>query len=394
VVDFSWVATGPHTTKYLAIHGAQVIRIESSLRPDQTRSAAPFKDNVPGINLSGMFADKNCNKYGITLNLGHPKGVAVAKRLVAIADIVTESFAPGVMGRLGLGYEELRKVKPDIIMMSMTIEGQYGPHCQSRGLGATIQALAGVNHMTGWPDRAPVGTTVPYTDYIACNYTAFALLAALDYRRRTGQGQYIDVSQYEASLDFLEAAILDYTVNRRIQSRLGNHHPTFAPHGAYRCQGEERWCAIAVTNDQEWQALCHAMGEPPWSQDPRFATLRGRRRHQEELDAHIEAWTQGFPPEQVMVTLQAAGVPCGIVSTTEDVHNDPQLKHRHHYWPLEHLEMGTVSYDGPSFRLSKTPCEVPRPAPCLGQHNEYIYKDFLGMSEEEYVALLVEGVFE
>ncbi|MDP2952320.1 MAG: CoA transferase [Chloroflexota bacterium] len=394
IADFSWVAVGPITTKYFADHGAEVIRIESSTRPETLRRTPPYTDDIPNPNRAGYHANLNSSKYGVTLNLKHPKAIELAKKLVARSDIVTESFGPGVMARFGLGYEALASLKPDLIMMSLSMQGQTGPHAASLGYGNTLLHLVGLGHLTGWPDREPVGLGSAYTDFFAPHLACTILLATLDYRRRTGRGQYIDFSQYEASLHCLGPVLLDYTANGRQQVRQGNRHPAAAPHGAYRCRGDDRWCAIAIFSDQEWHSLCRVLGDPEWTRDPRFATLQARLRHQEELDQKIEEWTSQRTAEEVMETLQAAGVAAGVVQTAEDLHSDPQFQHRHHYCTLDHPEMGQRCYDSPSFRLSRTPTELCWAAPCLGQHNEVVFKDILGLSEEEYVALLLEGAFE
>jgi benzylsuccinate CoA-transferase BbsF subunit len=392
VVDFSWVGVGPITAKYLADHGAEVIRIESQAHPDPLRSTPPWAGATPGLNRSQFYANYNTSKYGASLDLSKPKGRELAKRLVARADIVLESFTPRVMKNWGLDYAELVQVKPDLIMLSTCQQGQTGPHARYPGYGNLMAALAGFNAISGWPDRPPASPYGAYTDYIVPRFAASALLAALDYRRRTGKGQYIDVSQYEAALHFLAPLILDYTVNGRVMQRQGNRDAQAAPHGAYRCRGEERWCAIAVTNDEEWRAFCRASGAPPWTQDPRFATPQSRLAHVEALDDLVQTWTMRFTPEEVMQRLQEHGVPAGIVADCGDLHRDPQLQHRGFFVELHHLEMGPSPYDGLQFTLSKTPGALRSPAPCLGEHNEHVFKGLLGLSEEEYVQLIIEEV--
>lgn len=394
VVDFSWYAVGPQTARHLADHGAEVIRVESSARMDALRNSGPFRDGVPGVNRSGYFANQNANKYGLTLNLKLPRAVEIARRLVARADVVTESFTGGVMEKWGLGYDDLKKVKPDIIMVSMSAQGRGGPYSNHSCFGHVLQALCGVNHLAGWADGYPVGAYGPYTDFFVPHLSATAVIAALAYRRRTGKGQYIELSQLEAGIHCLDTVILEYTANGREQSRLGNRHPQASPHGAYRCQGEDRWCAIAVFTDEEWRSLCRVLGNPEWSKDARFATLSDRLKNAEELDRLVEGWTMNYSPEQVMEMMQAAGVPAGVTKSAQDLHEDPQLKHRNHYWMLDHPEMGPSSYDSPAYKLSKTPSQPRMPAPCLGEHNEFVCTKLLGMSDEEFVALTAEGVFD
>ncbi|MBI4640004.1 MAG: CoA transferase [Candidatus Tectomicrobia bacterium] len=392
VVDFSWVGVGPITAKYLADHGAEVIRIDSSVRPDVLRLAPPWKDKKPGINRSQFYANYNSSKYGISLDLGKPQAREIAKKLIARADVVTESFTPRVMKGWGLDYEELRKIKPDLIMLSTCQQGQTGPHALYRGYGQLMAALAGFYSVTGWPDGDPVPIYGAYTDFISPRFAATALIAALDYKRRTGKGQYIDLSQFEASLHFLAPPLLDYMVNGRIMKRRGNHSENAAPHGAYLCLGDDRWCVIAVSTDEEWKAFCQVIGNPEWTHDPKFATLQGRLEHVEELDRLVETWTQNYPPEEVMALMQAAGVPVGVVQSCEDLHHDPQLKHRNFFVWLNHTEVGMSPYDGLQFILSRTPGELRMPAPCIGEHNDYVFKQILGMSDEEVQRLIEEEV--
>lgn len=399
IADFSWVGVGPLTTKYFADHGATVIRVESATHPDILRVAPPFAGNVQGIDRSGYYANFNSSKLCVSLNLNHPKSRSVVERLVRWADIMTESFSPRGMRKLGLSYEDVRKINPEIIMITMPLFGETGPHDEFYGFGHILQAAVGTNHLGGWPDREPVGATTAYTDFFAYHFSAVAVLAALDYKRRTGKGQHIDMSQFETSTSCLETAILDYTVNGRVQSRAGNalvvgDSPVTAPHGAYRCKGDDRWCVIAVFTDEEWRRMCEVMGAPALARDERFATVAARIANVDELEALISRWTEGQEAEEVMHRLQAAGVAAGVVQNTADLQGDPQLKHRNHYVRLDHPEMGNCSYDGWAFRLSKTPYEISKAAPLLGEDNDYVYRELLGLSDEEFVELLVDGVFE
>ncbi|MFC1974120.1 CaiB/BaiF CoA transferase family protein [Chloroflexota bacterium] len=393
VVDFSWIFTGPIATTFLADNGAEVIKIESATRPDGTRMLKPFKDGIEGLNRSGIFANYNSGKLSMNLNLRDPRAIELAKKLVARADIVLETFSPGVMKKLGLDYKELRRVKPDIIMTSMTMFGQYGPCSQQPAIGQFLQASSGFVHLLGWPDRPPALPASPYTDYIAPWFVLMSLMAALDFRHRTGKGQYIDLSMQEASVHFLTPELLDYIVNGRVQNRVGNRHPTAAPHGVYPCKGNDRWCTIAVFNNKEWQILCKLMDNPKWAIDPRFASILGRTQNSECLDRLIAEWTIKYPPEKIMATLQDAGVPAGIVETGEDlVNHDPQLKHRQHFVVLDHPEMGPHLAEKPPFSLSKASSGPQRPAPCFGEHTEYVCHEILGMRDEEFTELVAAGV--
>ncbi|MFC1954070.1 CaiB/BaiF CoA transferase family protein [Chloroflexota bacterium] len=395
VVDFGWVIAGPQVGIYFAHHGATVIRVESMHRVDVTRTSMPYKDNKPGINRCGVFDFFNSNKLGMGLNLSHPRGVEVAKRLVAWGDVVGENFAPGVMRKLGLNYEELKKVRPDIIMYSSSNLGQTGPEAGQPGLGVQLVSYSGFTSLTGWPDRMPVQPYGVYTDFPAPRLTVAAVLAALEYRRRTGKGQYLDISQMEAGIHFLAPAVMDYAVNRRVQTRNGNRCDYAAPHGAYPCKGDDRWCAIAVFSDEEWAALRQVMGNPGWARAAKLATLRGRKKHEDELDERLAQWTKDSMAEEVMEKLQAASVPAGVVKNAADIQDDPQLAYRHYFWSIEHPEIGMHHYDSAGgCILSKTPEEVEMPSPLLGQHTEYICREILGMSDAEFIDLLTQGVFE
>jgi crotonobetainyl-CoA:carnitine CoA-transferase CaiB-like acyl-CoA transferase len=393
VVDFSWIWAGPLVTKILGEHGAEVIKIEGAARPDLVRMLTPFKDGVPGMNRSGLFANYNANKYSITIDLRDPRGVEVVKKLVARADIVLENFGPGAMERRGLGYDELIKVKPDIIMLSLTGFGQYGPYSKQPTMGQVLQAASGWVHLLGWADRTPSLPAAAYTDFVGSWFALMALMAALDYKRRTGKGQYIDLSMHEAAVHFAATIEMDYAINGRIQNRTGNRNPGAVPHGVYPCKGHDRWCAIAVFTDEEWQALCQTMGNPVWTKSAKFDTFLHRTENVGELDELIAGWTIEFTPEELMEKLQAVGVATGVVQTGEDlVDHDLQLRHRQHYVVLDHPEIGDHISESPPFRLSKTPSKPQRPAPCFGEHTEYVCRQILGMSDWEFAELVASGV--
>jgi len=392
VVDFTWAATGPQVSRELAEHGATVIRVESHRRPCPLRTFPPFKDGVPGIDRGTFFTKNNTNKYGISLDLAHPKAREVTQRLLKWADIVGESMTPDSMKRLGLDYGACRKVNPGIIYFSTCQQGQTGPHRNFGGVGHHVNALAGLSECTGWPDSEPTMVFTAYSDFIAPWYLLIALLGALLRRRKTGEGMYIEQSQFEAGLTFLGPHILDYGVNNRILTRQGNRDRYMCPHGVYPCQGQDRWVAIAVANEDEWQCFCQVMGNPGWCRHEKFAALRSRKQNEDELDRLIGEWTKDHSPEQVMSMLQGQGVPAGVVETAEDLFNDPQIKHRQQFRVLNHPVIGSYSCQAPSYMMSKTPCKIDRAAPCLGEHNGYVYKEILGFSDDEIADLLVEGV--
>ncbi|MEE8418739.1 MAG: CoA transferase [Dehalococcoidales bacterium] len=384
VVDFSWHLTGPLSTKHLSDLGAEVIIVESRQRRGWAR----------GKPLSGS-ADQYCtSKLSVTVNTREPAGIDLIKKLVAQSDIVLENFAGGTITRMGLGYEALKEVKPDIIMLSTSMQGQTGPHSTHPGSGHKLTALAGFSNILGWPDREPAWIAA-YTDFIAPRYNIIAIMAALDYKRRTGKGQYIDASQYENGVQFMAPLVLDYSANQRVATREGNKHPDAAPHNAYRCTGEDRWCAIAVFTDEEWQSFCAVTGNPSLSKDSRFATLAARKENEEELDGLVNEWTGSRPAEEVMNLMQAAGIAAGVVETGEDLMDkDPQLKHRNFFKELEYPGIGKYrSHAGPHFQLSKYDYEL-KAAPLLGEHNEYVFKEILGLPEDEFEKLVQAGVID
>lgn len=394
VLDFFWVAVGPMTTSYLAEYGATVVRVESRRRPDPLRNSPPFRSSRQGLNRSGYYASYNASKYALGLNMAHPKAIGVVKRLVRWADVVTENFTPGTMKRWGLEYEDLCRIKPDIIMISTSMLGHGGPLSGQPGFGPVLSSLSGMTGITGWPDRAPTNPYGAYTDFIVPRFAVPALLAALDYRRRTGRGQHLDVSQLEAALHFIAPLLLDYANNGREPARIGNRHPAAAPHGAFPCQGEDRWCTIACTTDAEWQALCGAMGSPLWTQDERFATMRGRKADEDELERRVGEWTRGWDARALMHALQTAGVPAGVVQVNEELLEDPQLRHRGHFVSMEHPELGRHPVQRSEFRLSRAAADHRWPSPNIGRHTVEVCEEFLGMSRDEIDALIAEDVLE
>ncbi|MBN1847100.1 MAG: CoA transferase [Deltaproteobacteria bacterium] len=396
VAGFVTGGVGPIITKTLATHGATVVIIESGKKHNITRSGGPFKDNLNGINRSYSFAFVNTDKYSLALDLKHPRAKEVTQRLVQWADIIVENWRPTVMERWGLGYKDISTINPDVIMASFSHEGRGGPHGEVPGAGPALSALSGLIELTGWPDRPPV--TLPafgiLPDYIAPRFGVFAILAAVDYRRRTGKGQYIDLSEYETSIQFQIPAILDYTVNKRIQRRDGNRSPYAAPHGVYPCQGVDKWCAIAIFTETEWEAFCKVLGNPLWTQDPKFKTMESRKKHEDMLNKYVAEWTLERKPEDIMVMMQSAGVEAGAVRNIGDVVEAcPQLAHRGFWWTLEHPEIGKTINAGSSYILSKTSYHLEKPAPCFGEHTEYVCTEFLGMSDEEFIDLFQEEVF-
>jgi benzylsuccinate CoA-transferase BbsF subunit len=394
VAEFGWAIAAPVIGWYLAVHGATVIRVESSTRPDVYRVSAPYKDRKPGLNRSGFFAYPNANKLSIALNLNLPRGIEIAKKIITWADVVIENFRAGTMEKWSLGYEDLKKISPNIIMVRTTNQGLTGPHNRHPGLGWQLVGLSGISNISGWPDREPLSFGMPYIDVIAPRFGVAALMAALIYREKTGKGQLIDLSQLETSLQFMAPTMLNYFVNNEEGKRMGNCSPFAAPHGIYRCKGHDRWCAISVFTDEEWQGFCYAIGNPGWTEDPKFKLLLNRKKNEEELNRFIEVWTAQHTPEEVMNLMQAAGVPSGVVKDARDLFEDPQLAQRNYFRTLNHSEMGPFAHLGQPFRLSETPARPHLPAPCLGEHSAYILSEILGLSDGELLEFLAEGVLQ
>jgi len=365
----------------MADFGAEVIKVQP-LMPEEEEDT--FN--------RGYYNTWNRNKLGITLNLNKPEGVAIAKRLVSISDAVVENFTPRVMANWGLDYDSLKKMKPDLIMLSLSTMGNSGPWRDYAGFGPTIQAFSAMTYLASFPGKPPLGLGFSYADHVAGLMATLALLGALEYRRRTGEGQYIDVSQVEAISSLLGSAILDYTVNRRGVEPVGNSSPEAAPHGVYRCRGDDRWCAIAVFTDDEWQGFKRALGNSPWTEDKRFATLSGRLENAEELDRLVAGWTGERTAEEVMAQLQQQGVAAGVVQDANDLANDPQLRGRGFFVELDHPELGKTISDAVPIRLSDSPARYSRAAPIIGQDNDYVYRELLGMSEDKLAALKQQGI--
>ncbi|OGA42049.1 MAG: CoA-transferase, partial [Betaproteobacteria bacterium RIFCSPLOWO2_12_FULL_62_13] len=314
ITDFTWIGAGSYATKILADFGADVIKIESSRRLDSLRMAAPYKDGIKGVNRSGYFADRNASKRSITIDMKHPRAFGLIEKLIAQSDIVANNFTPGVMERFGLAYEAVCRIKPDVIYLAMSMQGSSGPEHRYLGYGASMAALTGLQHLTGLPGREPAGTGTNFPDHVPnpC-HAAFAVLAALRHRRRTGEGQYIDLAQTEPTIALLGPTFLDLTVNGRLQQPNGNEHAWAAPHGVYPCQGVDRWIAICVMDDGEWAALIEVLGNPDWACEEALRRGDARYARRAELDAHLGSATARWVAEELMHELQAHGVPAGVV---------------------------------------------------------------------------------
>lgn len=445
VIDLSQIFAGPYATKLLADMGAEIIRVECAARSGRGGAlprmkpggafGASFPDGDTGERSYNRFAyynEVNRNKYAITLDLTKSLGVEVFKRLVRISDVVVENFTPRVMKNFGLDYPVLQETNPQIIMISLSGYGQDGPYRDCVTYGEGIEAMVGLSQLTAYPDGEPLKPGVAYADATSGLHAAFAILAALRYRRLTGNGQYIDLAMREAVTPILGEAIMDYTMNKRAAKPMGNRHPMMAPHGCYRAQGrggkgvenetrggkgeenekgggkggedekggrkgggnekEGAWIAIAISSDEEWRAFCYAMGNPPWTRDEKFASRSGRLSNREELDRLIGEWTSGYDHIELMNMLQGSGIKAGAVFNISELAHDPHLNERGFFEELSHPEAGTHLYPGVSWRMSRTPGRLRLPAPCFGEHNRYVFGELLGMSDEEVSRLADEGV--
>jgi len=416
VADFSWVWAGPYCTEILATWGAQVIKFESTRRVDVTRTLAPFgyadpeqqlayhewsstpvMDRGPSPvpeptpNQSGYFNYINHNKLSATLNLSHPKGTEIAKRVVAVSDVVVENFSTRVMRGFGLDYSALEAVKKDLIYLFLGAVGQAGPYSDYVFYGGPGVSLSGLASLTGYEGGPPMPMPIAFGDPVSGLAGAFAVLVALRHRATTGEGQFIDLSQWEAVVAQLPEGILDYSFNGRLRARTGNHDDIMAPHDVYPCLGDDKWVSIAVRSDEEWRALCEAVGHAEWIVDPRFADGYLRHRNQREVDALLSEWTRERTSEEVTEVLQRAGVAAVPSYTNDEVYNHPQLAARKFFACMDHPETGPRLHPHTQFMINESRGLGGR-APLLGEHNEQIFCGLLGMSQEELQVLINEDV--
>jgi len=390
VVDFTQVFAGPACTRVLADLGAEVIKIESVNRLDITRSLI-ITDN-DGLdhpwNRGSYFVIRNTGKKGITLDLNQPQGVDIARRLIATADIVAESFTPRVMRNFGLHYEALCEIKPDIIMLSMSGYGQQGPYMDWGAYGMGLEPASGISRLTGYRDGGPLRSGLSFTDPLSGFVAAGAVLAALHYRRRTGKGQYIDLSEQEAAIPLIGAHIMEYVMTGRLPRRMGNRSEYAAPQGCYPCRGEDSWIVISVESDDEWSALCRATGHAEWEDDERFADVLSRHRHHDEIDRLLSEWTSQHDHLEAMRLLQAAGVKAAAVLDGKEILFDPHFRARHHFDLVDQPLLGKRWVQRHVIaKFSDFEAETRSHAPLLGEHNRDVLIGELGLSEEEYQAL-------
>jgi benzylsuccinate CoA-transferase BbsF subunit len=387
VANFGWVWAGPMTGQTLSFLGAEVYKVESRARVDINRLLPPFAEGEQGYDRSLQNHAVWAGNGSVSLNLRKPEARELAKQLVAECDVVIENFGPGAMQSLGLGYEELRAVRPDVVMLSMPAAGLSGPMREVRTYGMSLTSLTGLDSLTGYAGGPPIPVENAFSDPLNGIMGAFAVLVALQYRKRTGKGQHIDYSQQEGVMQMVGPAFMDYVLNGRVAGTMGNRHPlgAMAPHGVFPCSGDDRWIAIAVATDEEWQGLAAAMGEPEWAAG--FATARTRLGRTDELHERLAAWTSGFDDYELAARLQGHGVAATPVLNVADLLNDPHYRARSTFIEVTHPLGFKETIYGSYVKTSRTEANV-RPGPVLGQDNERVFKGLLGLSEERYRELV------
>jgi len=394
VADFGQTWAGPHVGRTFADMGARVIKIESMKRMDVIRAIPPWvPDQEMTLNNSGYYNWLNRNKLGVTIDMTTPRGLELGKEIIKISDVLVENFSRGVMERFGLDYESVKKVNPKIIYVALSALGEDGPFRNYVMYGRTQIYMSGISHTTGYPDMAPHPTNVSWGDPVGGNHSAFAILSALHYRKKTGLGQYIELSQWEGLINISPENIMDYTLNQRVRNRRANRDEYMAPHNAYRCAGGDlMWVTIAVASDEEWESLCGAMGDPEWAKDEKFVDSLSRWKNQEEMDRYIEEWTMGYTQYEVTEKLQKVGVAAFPCLSNKGLVEDPHLNDRDFFVEYDHPEIGKRKYDGLLWKMSKTPGKIRHRAPLVGEHNNYVFGELLGMSQEEIDRLEEEKV--
>ena len=390
VADFGQVIAAPVTAQMLGWLGAEVILVETESR-FTTRVWPPFADGKPGINQSGGFNLVNNNKLSCSLDLSNPDALEVAKGIIGVSDVLVENYATGALERLGLGYEVAKKLRPDIIYMSLGAFGRTGPFKDLTGFHSVINLFSGLAAVTGYPGTHPriMGGLIP--DAFAGCYAALAILEALYHRSRTGEGQYIEVAMTEALTGMIPEAVMEYSLSGQEQPRVGNRDGRKSPHNVFRCLGEDKWVAVSVETDGQFRALAQACGNPAWASDPRFATAASRLENQDALEALVQQWTSGLEVAEVVSSLQAAGVPAAPVADSAEVLADPHLLERGFVVPLEHPVAGKRPVLSLPWTADGTRVDDLRPAPNFGQHNQWVLKELLTMPGEEYDRLVATG---
>lgn len=381
IIDLGWAAAAPRCTCILADMGAEVIKVETRRRLDPVRFGPDNLTRDP--EKDPLFHSINRNKLGVTLDLTRPEAVKLFKELVKVSDVVVENFSPGVMRRLGIDYDELRKVKPDIIMASFPGVGSEGPLSDVVSYGPSLAGLAGLDSLVGYEGERVLGMQQAYADINAALHGAFAILVALYHRERYGEGQHIEIAQIEALLSTMPEPVMEYSVGGRILGTIGNTSNIMIPHNNYPCKGDDKWVSIAILTEEEWKAFCNAIGNPPWTQKEEFADAYRRYANRKALDDLIAEWTRTRTPQEVMKILQEAGVAAVPCEDTEDRFFDPHFQERRVLVEVEHPATGVDWIPNTVCRLSETPGSIRRPAPLIGEHNDYVFGQLLGLSKDE-----------
>jgi benzylsuccinate CoA-transferase BbsF subunit len=394
VLDLSWVWAGPYTGLQLAHLGAEVLKIESTLRPDINRRIPPFAEGRAGLDRGGSFNQWNQNKRSVALDLGNPKAKAIVLELAKKCDVAIENFSAGVLEKMGLGYKQLSQVNPRLVMVSLSGFGQTGPISRNVAYGATVMAMGGLTALTGYHNQEPRSAGLSYPDPNSALHSVFVILAALWRRDRTGQGEYIDCSLLEAMVAVMPEGLMARVMRGEQPARDANRDPVLSPYGVFRCAGEDNWITICVRDEDEWRNLCEAMGQAALATDPRFVTAAARKSNEDELEQIVSAWTSRFDFLELEQSLQRAGVAAAAVRSAKDVAEDQHLEARGFFARLNHPETGPFTHAGTPWHFSATPVSVRRPAPQLGEATEYVMKELLGYSDAEYKKLLAEGVFK
>ncbi len=393
VTDFSWIVAGPQATRILADLGADVVKVENESYLDSMRIGLRQDPKNPSLNRSGFHSNLSRNKRSMTANLFHPKGREAVERLLAVSDVVIENFSAGAFGRMGFSWERLQEINPSLIYVSVSGFGHVGRDASYTTWGPSAQAISGATAMSGLPDQPPAGWGFSYLDHSAGYYAAIAALMALHHRARTGEAQHVDMSQIECGMVVSAVPMLDSQVNGRSYERVGNRsrYPATAPHNTYPCAGDDRWIAIAVDDEAQWSALCGVLGLDNLSNDDRFADLGVRKDHEDALDEAIAAATCERDPFELMIELQASGVPAGVCQRTDDKQErDPQLAARGFYPTAPHEELGEHRYEGLPMKFSGARWRMDRGAPLLGEHNHAVLTELLGYDDEEFPSMVAE----
>jgi benzylsuccinate CoA-transferase BbsF subunit len=390
VIDFGWAAAAPRATCLLADMGAEVIKVETRKRLDPVRFGPDNLARDP--EMDPLFHSINRNKLGILLDLKTAEGVDLVKRLVRISDVVVDNFSPGVMKRFALAYNDLKKIKPDIITISFPGVGCEGPLADVVTYGPSLAGLAGLDSLIGYEGERVLGMQQAYADINAALFGAFAIQMALYHRERYGEGQHIEVAQIEALLSTMPEPIIEASLNERVLGTLGNTHPLMAAHNNYPCKGDDKWVSIAIWTEAEWKGFCKALGDPVWTKMEKFADNFKRWLNRKELDGRIAEWTVAKTAQEVMETLQGAGVAAVPCADTEDRYFDPHFQEREIIVNIEHPVTGVDFVPKVVCNLSETPGEIRRPAPLLGEHNNYVYGELLGLSGDEIAELVQKKV--